>query len=496
MNSQEIIFLPEKPKTRSPFWACLIILIVFGIIVVGLIGFWLWRFVQSNIYGCMDWAPQLSLVGRTGKIAFVSTRDGNPEIYVVNANGSGLKRVTNNPGGDYDPAWSPDGKQIAFHSDRDANGEIYVINVDGTGETRLTNHPDGDYAPSWSPDGTKIAFHSHRYLGAARIFVMDTDGSNVTLLTDPNWDDWAPAWSPDGTQIVFNSSRFDNANIWIMNADGSDMRMLKFNKAEDWWPDWSPVGKQVAFHSDRDGNFEIYSISVDGSDLTRLTNYPLGDYDPVWSPDGNRLAFTSDRCGNRDIWLIKADGSGLINLSRHPAQDWAPAWWGTEKAQILNQPTPVPAPTVQPTASPTPKIETVKPNTNIARGKQVKTSRILTSNPGRMAVDGKSDNWWGSGAFAPQWIEIDLGANYIVREFKLQTSQSPTGRTSHRLLVKGPATNDQFEVIFTFDGITSDSQWLVHKLDEPLRGIRYVRVETDISPSWVSWREILVISGE
>ena len=102
----------------------------------------------------------------------------------------------------------------------------------------------------------------------------------------------------------------------------------------------------------------------------------------------------------------------------------------------------------------------------------------------------------GVGAFAPQWIQVDLGANYVIAEVRLLPSQSPAGETIHRLLVKGLATNNEYELLHTFEGVTTDSRWLILKLPEPLRGIRYIRIETTSSPSWVSWREFEVIAGE
>ena len=293
--------------------------------------------------GCVKSDSPAASQGLSGKVAFVSDRDGNPEIYVINADGSGERRVTNNPGNDYAPAWSPDGKHIAFYSERDGNAEIYVMNSDGSSVTRLTDNPANDYAPAWSPDGKRIAFHSHRYLGHGRIFVMNADGSEVTRLTDPSFDDWSPAWSPDGKQIVFNSSRGPKLDIWLMNADGTGMTNLTAYPADDWWPDWSPDGKQIVFHSIRDGNFEIYAINIDGSGVTRLTDYPASDYDPAWSPDGSRIAFTSDRCGDREIWIIKADGSEATDLTRHPGNDWAPAWYGPRPKPEQVVPTTTPA---------------------------------------------------------------------------------------------------------------------------------------------------------
>ena len=93
-----------------------------------------------------------------GKIAFVSDRDGNSEIYSMDADGGGQTRLTEDAGEDHSPAWSPDGQRIAFVSTRDGNAEIYVMNADGSGQTRLTNNSAGDLAPAWTRDGSQIGF--------------------------------------------------------------------------------------------------------------------------------------------------------------------------------------------------------------------------------------------------------------------------------------------------------------------------------------------------
>ena len=128
------------------------------------------------------------------QIAFASYRNGNDEIYVMDADGKNPRRLTNNPMSDLDPAWSPDGKKIAFQSDRDGNDEIYVMDADGKNLRNLTNNPaDGDWHPAWSPDGKKIAFTSDRD-GNYKIYIMDADGNKQRRLTNNSADDEWPSW--------------------------------------------------------------------------------------------------------------------------------------------------------------------------------------------------------------------------------------------------------------------------------------------------------------
>jgi hypothetical protein len=149
-----------------------------------------------------------------------------------------VTNLTRNPAGDTFPAWSPDGERILFNSDRDGNSEIYVMDADGSDPTNLTGNPASDFYADWSPDGTVIAFTSDRN-GSGQIYVMRADGSEPTALTDHPAGNGAPAWSPDGTRIVFTSYRDGPGEIYTMNADGSDQTNLTNNPATDaGWPNW------------------------------------------------------------------------------------------------------------------------------------------------------------------------------------------------------------------------------------------------------------------
>ena len=265
------------------------------------------------------------------RTAFSSERDGNWDIYVMNADGSGVTRLTEHPEIDWGPDWSPDGQLIAFSSYRDGESDIYVINADGSGVTQLTNHPEYDGDPAWSPDGQLIAFSSYRD-GDIDIYVMNADGSGVTQLTNHPEYDGDPAWSPDGRRITFMSERDANADtvetgdIYVMNADGSGVTQLTNHPEYDGSPAWSPGGRQIAFSSNRDGDSDIYIMNADGSGVTQLTNHPEYDGSPAWSPGGRQIAFSSNRDGDSNIYVMNADGSGVTQLTNHPEYDGYPAW--------------------------------------------------------------------------------------------------------------------------------------------------------------------------
>ena len=292
-------------------------------------------------------------VDAQAQIAFMSHRDGNPEIYVMNAAGRNQRRLTNNPNDDFQPSWSPDGKRIAFASDRDSlrndhlsTSEIYIMDADGKNQQRLTNNPNDDLNPSWSPDGKRIAFSSDRDgRFSHEIYVIDADGGNQQRLTNntDGDDDRDPSWSPDGKRIVFSASReghFGNKfgitrEIYVMDADGGNEQRLTENLFNDWDPSWSPNGKRIAFSSDRKGdlqNFEIYVMDADGGNQRRLTNNRHQDLNPSWSPDGKRIAFASDRKGdlqNFEIYVMDAAGRNPQNLTNNRNHDVNPGWFNS-----------------------------------------------------------------------------------------------------------------------------------------------------------------------
>ena len=281
------------------------------------------------------------------QIAFTSRRDGNSEIYVMDADGGSQRRLTNNRHDSWAPSWSPGGKRIIFFSNREghvhakhgwATSEIYVIDADGGNPQNLTNDPADDGFPSWSPDGKRIAFASDRDENW-EIYVMEVNGGNQRRLTNNRHDDDYPSWSPDGKHIVFSARRdghFRNDllgltyEIYVMDADGGNQQRLTENRGNEWFPSWSPDGKRIVFTMSDNGT-EIYVMDADGGNQQRLTNNQRNDRWPSWSPDSKRIVFASDRdrSPDFDIYVMDADGGNQQRLTNSRRNDAHPAWFGS-----------------------------------------------------------------------------------------------------------------------------------------------------------------------
>ena len=235
--------------------------------------------------------------------------------------------VQQSPPASYDdrwPAWSPDGRQIAFTSTRDADPEIYVMNADGTGARRLTTTPGRDAHPAWSPDGRSILFQSPREDGHTRIFLMNADGSNQRALTRNIGFCGVPVWSPDARRILFQCTddvqRTTQGKPWqLFSLDvtaGAQPAPLVRSTANDQVPSFSPDGKQILFYSDRSGINRLYLMPASGGEPSVLGNWTMPSRAASWAPDGKTIVFASGADGvpAADFYLTDSSGRTPVLL--------------------------------------------------------------------------------------------------------------------------------------------------------------------------------------
>jgi Tol biopolymer transport system component/Tfp pilus assembly protein PilF len=258
------------------------------------------------------------------RIVFASRRDGNTEIYTMNADGSNLQRLTDNPALDSDPVWSPDGERIAFVSERDGNPEIYLMDADGSNVTRLTDHPAVDQMPAWAPNSKVLVFVTERN-GNADLYLLNIENGELNQLTKSPANEWYPTWSPDEPEVAFVSDEDGDADLYIINSE-LKVRRLTDNDIYDGDPNWSANGRFIVFSTKPDAdNGDLYSIRPDGTGLQQITEEPGINIQPAWSPDNNYIAFTSNRDGNPEIYVLDEAGD-TYRLTDHEEADYVPRW--------------------------------------------------------------------------------------------------------------------------------------------------------------------------
>ena len=259
--------------------------------------------------GCAVDDPAWSSDGRT--LIFAAGFGQGSEIYVVNADGSGLRRLTRNRAPDVNPSWSPDGRTITFVTARNGNLETYIVNPDGSGRARLAR----SQPVAWSPDGRRFAFARDGF-----VYVANADGSGERKLTriprkgTKRAYSGVESWSPDGRHVAFRSWNGvppqASSDGYVVRADGTGRWRLPFGG-----PAWAPDGRTILLVRLRDSS-EIFAVNPDGSGLRNLSRNPTLDGSPAWSPDGRQIAFVSRRDGRYGMYLMNPDGSGQRLLTR------------------------------------------------------------------------------------------------------------------------------------------------------------------------------------
>ena len=253
------------------------------------------------------------------------------ELYRVNVSDVSLEQLTDNERFDTQAALSPDGTSIAFASGpvNYSSFDIYHMNADGTQEQQLTF--DGfNTNPIWSPDGTWIVYTSVTSSGAD-LYRVRPDGSYRQRLTQMNAIQIAETtWSSDGERIAFRATTNTHTlELYRVHANGSNLHRLTANDSYDVFPAWSPNGQWLTYASNRDGDWEIYRMRADGSGKQKLTdNFRNYDGDSSWSPDGQWIAFLSNRDDLFEVYRMRADGSDQQQLTDNDDDKLGMESWG------------------------------------------------------------------------------------------------------------------------------------------------------------------------
>lgn len=297
------------------------------------------------------------VVNRVNKIAFASKRDGNFEIYTINDDGSGLKRLTNSKYDDLKPQWSPDGSKIMYLSKKRSKTAIMVMNRDGSGQRLLADECADEYPPLWSPDSSQILFVA-RSNSKYRIYTVNADGSNLVCLTEFGVEGTEPSWSPDGSRILYLERFQKDTYIYSMKPDGTDRRKISKEKGVYQSPVWSPDGARIAYLSVKKtllGTYNQIYISnqdgvnpieiADGSRRVEDINY---EDDLYWSPDGTMIAFTKvaevdgrvSESGSVSFiylygtYIVGTDGNDHDRLLAKTGTERIPPSWSPDSSRI------------------------------------------------------------------------------------------------------------------------------------------------------------------
>jgi TolB protein len=262
------------------------------------------------------------------QIAFLSTRGGRfKDVYVMSANGEGVRRITNENTINLSPSWTPGGHGLVLTSFRSHNPDLFSITLPNATWSKLSSLRGLNLGGRWSPDGRRIAV-TLEYDGNSEIAVLSADGSLQKRLTDHWAVDVSPSWSPDGQRLAFCSDRSGKPQIYVMSADGGGIRRVSPSGNYNTSPSWSPKGDRIAYASRIGGRFQIFTVRPDGTDVRQVTSGAGSNEDPSWSPDGRYMVFSSTRRGASKLYLADAAGANQVELTEGNGSDSSPSWSG------------------------------------------------------------------------------------------------------------------------------------------------------------------------
>lgn len=280
----------------------------------------------------------------TGTIFFSSMAPRGWDLYAADTQTRENRRLTDHPALDYNAVFSSQGGRFAFVSEREGNPELYSVHSDGTGLKRLTTGMALDDHPAWSPDGSQIAFVSTRRpaetagLAWTAIHVMNADGSGVHCVSPAKVADYSPAWSPDGKWIAFASGtgRAGSTDLLVMKPDGTDRRLVTTNGG---WPAFSSDSRSLFFHRMGRTKWGIWRVNVDGSEAEPVTPADVDAFTPWASLDGRWLVAAVRRGSHRQIEVLELATKEWSALTADETDHWNPSISADGKRVVYHQST-------------------------------------------------------------------------------------------------------------------------------------------------------------
>ena len=259
------------------------------------------------------------------KIAFVSKKGVNSDIYTVNYDGSDLKNITNHQSLVMSPRWSPDRKYLAFTSFKEGSPKVYIKNLKTGAEKKVASFDGLNLCGSFSPDSKQLLLTLSKE-GMENIYVLEIETMKLKRLTHNYSIDVSPNWSPDGQRITFVSNRSGSPQIYVMDADGNNITRITYEGNYNTSPSWSPRGGRIAYEGRINGRYQIFSVDTEGNNLLQLTFDNANNESPSWSPSGRQIVYSSKTASKNRICIINANGLNMRILNENSSSLTMPVW--------------------------------------------------------------------------------------------------------------------------------------------------------------------------
>lgn len=270
-----------------------------------------------------------AVTGETGiastQIAFVANRTGKKQIYVMDFDGSNVRRLSNDRSICLSPDWSPDGEKLVFTSYRKSYPEIYLQDMRGGPPKAVASFPGLNATGAVAPDGRSMLLSLSKD-GNPEIYQLNLMTGGLRRLTRTRSAEIQPCWAPDGRRIAFVSDRTGLPQIYVMDLASGKTRRLTYEGSYNVSPDWSPKGDKVVYSSRRGRDFDLYVVGAAGGAASQVTSGPSSDDNPSWAPDGRHVVYESTRKYKTDLYMVDIYERMPVRITKWNFDSSAPTW--------------------------------------------------------------------------------------------------------------------------------------------------------------------------